>query len=229
MQPVPTYETVPVAFSSATQVAIPSPTIDSGYAAGVTLPTEHFSWLEYKVTKKIDQLAATVTSLITEMDNYLTSRSVTPSGSTYNQFLTALASQIANASVASAATATTAGTCTGNSLTATTATNALACSGNSASATVSSRCSGHGKFIESGYGGDIYTAISPLIPNVGDWIPAVGKISFGSADRNIVGISRTASTEITIHTVFATGSSYFDSTLAISSGSTSTYTMSMVY
>ena len=125
MQPTPTYETLPVVFDTATRVEIPNPTIDSGYGEGVALPTEHFSWLNYKITQKITELAYTCTSLITEMNNYLTDQGVTPSGTLYNQFMTAIASQIAGASVASAAactgnsaTATSAGQCTGNSSTA---------------------------------------------------------------------------------------------------------------
>lgn len=129
MQPVPTYEDLPVVFSAAPQVEIPDPTIDTGYGEGVALPTEHFSWLEYKVTQKIDELATSTLSLLGEMDSYLVSRGVTPSGASVTQFQTALAAQIAGASVASAAA------CTGNSATATTATNALACSGNAATAT----------------------------------------------------------------------------------------------
>jgi hypothetical protein len=129
MQPVPTYEDLPVVFSAATQVEIPDPTIDTGYGEGVALPTEHFSWLEYKVTQKIDELATSTLSLLGEMDSYLASRGVTPSGASVTQFQTALAAQIAAASVASAAA------CTGNSATATQANNALACSGNSATAT----------------------------------------------------------------------------------------------
>jgi hypothetical protein len=129
MQPVPTYEDLPVVFSAAPQVEIPDPTIDTGYGEGVALPTEHFSWLEYKVTQKIDELATSTLSLLGEMDSYLVSRGVTPSGASVTQFQTALAAQIAGASVASAAA------CTGNSATATQATNALACSGNAATAT----------------------------------------------------------------------------------------------
>jgi hypothetical protein len=129
MQPVPTYEDLPVVFSAAPQVEIPDPTIDTGYNEGTALPTEHFSWLEYKVTQKIDELATSTLSLLGEMDSYLASRGVTPSGASVTQFQTALAAQIAAASVASAAT------CTGNSATATQATNALACSGNAATAT----------------------------------------------------------------------------------------------
>ena len=125
MQPTPTYEDLPVVFSAATRVEIPDPTIDSGYGEGVVYPTEHNSWLEYKVTKKIDELAISTLSLLGELDGYLTSRGVTPSGASVTQFQTAIAAQIAGASVASSAactgnsaTATSAGQCTGNSSTA---------------------------------------------------------------------------------------------------------------
>ena len=125
MQPVPTYEDLPVVFSTATQVEIPPPTIDSGYGEGVALPTEHFSWLNYKVTQKIDELATSTLSILGELDSYLASRGVTPSGASVTQFQTALAAQIAGASVASAAA------CTGNSAT---ATSAAQCTGNSSTA-----------------------------------------------------------------------------------------------
>ena len=125
MQPVPTYEDLPVVFSTATKVEIPPPTVDSGYGEGVALPTEHFSWLNYKVTQKIDELATSVLSVLGEMDNYLSSRGVTPSGASITQFQSTLAAQIAGASVASAAA------CTGNSAT---ATSAGQCTGNSATA-----------------------------------------------------------------------------------------------
>jgi len=147
MQPVPTYETLPVVFDTAPQTAIPNPTIDSGYGEGVALPVEHFSWLEYKVTKKITELATSTLSLLGELDSYLSSRGVTPSGASVTQFQTALAAQIAGASVASAAactgnaaTATSAGQCTGNSTTATTAAN---CTGNAATATTAANCTGN--------------------------------------------------------------------------------------
>jgi hypothetical protein len=74
------------------------------------------------------------------MDSYLASRGVTPSGASVTQFQTALAAQIAAASVASAAA------CTGNAATATQANNALACSGNAATATTATNaiaCSGN--------------------------------------------------------------------------------------
>ena len=125
MQPVPTYEDLPVVFSTATQVEIPSPTIDAGYGEGVALPTEHFSWLNYKVTQKIDELATSTLSILGELDSYLASRGVTPSGVSVTQFQTTLAAQIAGASVASAAA------CTGNSAT---ATSAAQCTGNSSTA-----------------------------------------------------------------------------------------------
>ncbi len=127
MQPTPSYTTLPVVFSSATKVQIPEPTIDTGYAEGTALPTEHYSWLNYTVSEKISELASTCTSLITEMNNFLVANGVTPNNSLYTQFQTALNTKLAGATVlnaTNATSATTASTCTGNAATATYATTA---------------------------------------------------------------------------------------------------------